>query len=54
MRRFWLEVVVGSAAAAARSLRTDAPVRATRLAMVSLSVCQRCSGRRGQLIAAGS
>ena len=31
-----------------------APVRATRLAMVSLSVCQRCSGRRGQLIAAGS
>ena len=24
MRRFWLEVVVGSAAAAARSLRTDA------------------------------
>ena len=42
MRRLWLEVVVGSAAATQRRpiIQTDAPLRATRLATVSLLVCQ--------------
>lgn len=38
MRRFWLEAVVATASGGrvARSFRTGAPVRTTRLAMVSL------------------